>query len=356
MANKLMEKLRKLDGAVDHTIDPMIDVLKTPSPSINWAFGVRGYGLPFGYSMVLYGPPKGGKSIMCNAFIGQLHQDDPEAVSITFNTEMRGELQQVGHAAEAFGIDPERHLTYDVNEPGMIFDRIEKDINALCQEGLKVKLIIIDSLKGIQGRRALNATSVNTQQIGDQAATLQDGLMRILPVIRRNRIALVMTTHVRAEMDQLEQMRGNTVKMAAAFGVKHMAELFCYVEPNRSAKGKVTLAGETFTDSETKDFMDKALKTGHKIRFKCVGNSIGPAERTAEFTLDYQKGIVNQYEEVFMLGKNLGIIEKPNNVTYMYKEHKWNGLKNCLMALRDDPNLQREILADVYEKDRATLV
>lgn len=356
MSKKLIDKLRKLDGAIVNDRDPMIDVLKTPSPSVNWAFGTRGYGLPFGYSMMLFGPPKGGKSIICNSLIGQLHQDDEEAVSVTFNTEMRGELQQDGHAGEAFGIDPSRHVTYDVNEPAMIFDRIEKDINALCQDGLKVKLIVIDSLKGIAGRRFLNAKSVDQQQIGDQAATIQDGLLRILPIIRRNRIALVMTTHVRAELDQLEQMRGNTIKMASAYAAKHMAEFFCYVEPNRSAKGKTSLAGETFLDEETKDFMDKALKRGHKIRFKCVGNSIGPAERTAEFTLDYQKGIINQYEEVFMLGKNLGIIEKPNNLSYVYKDQKWTGLKNCLLALRDDPDLQRSILAEVFEKDRKTLV
>lgn len=351
-----MDKLRKLDGAVNPDRDPMIDVLTTPSPSVNWAFATRGYGLPFGYSMMLFGPPKGGKSIICNAFIGQLHQDDEEAITVTFNTEMRGELQQDEHAGQAFGIDPKRHITFDVNEPALIFDRIEKDIQALCQEGLKVKLIVIDSLKGIAGRRFLNSKSVDQQQIGDQAATIQDGLMRILPVIRRNRIALVMTTHVRAELDQLEQMRGNTVKMASAYAAKHMAEFFCYVEPNKTKTGKESLAGETFMDEETKDFMDKALKRGHKIRFKCVGNSIGPAERTAEFTLDYQKGIINQYEEVFTLGKNLGVIEKVNNLTYAYKDKKWTGLKNCLLAIRDDPELQRSILADVYEKDRLTLV
>ena len=356
MNKKLMARLRKLEGSVDHERDPMIDVLKTPSPSINWAFGVRGYGIPFGYSMMLFGPPKGGKSIICNALIGQLHNDDEEAVSVTFNTEMRGELQQDKQASRAFGIDPDRHITYDVNEPIQIFDRIENEINALCQDGLKIKLIIIDSLKGIAGRRFLNSKSVGQQQIGDQAATIQDGLMRILPIIRRNRIALVMTTHVRAELDQLEQMRGNTVKMASAYAAKHMAEFFCYVEPNRSKKGRVSLAGEEFVDADTKDFMDKALKRGHKIKFKCVGNSIGPADRTAEFTLDYQKGIINQYEEVFTLGKNLGVIERVNNLTYAYKDQKWTGLKSILMAIRDDEALQNDILAAVYEKDRLTLV
>lgn len=355
--SKLLDKLRKLEGAVIMGGgDALMNTLRTPSPSINWAFANRGYGLPFGYSMVLYGPPKGGKSIICNAFIGQLHQDDPEAVSVTFNTEMRGELQQSEYATGAFGIDPDRHLTYDVNQPNMIFDRIETEIAAACQDGLKVKLIIIDSLKGIAGRRSLNATTIDTQQIGDQAATLGDGFMRILPMIRKYKIALVMTTHIRSEMDKVEQMRGKTVKMAAAFAVKHMAEYFCFVEPNQAKDGKVTLAGETFLDADAKDFNDNSLKKGHKVKFKVTGNSIGPDSRSAEFTLDYQQGIINQYEEVFTLAKNLGIIEKPNNLTYMYKDKKWVGLKNCLVALKDDPALCSQILADVFEKDRLSLV
>jgi RecA/RadA recombinase len=352
---KLMSKLRKLDGAVATDHDPLLNCLRTPSPSVNWALGLRGFGLPYGYSMILFGPPKSGKSIICNAMIGQLHNDDPEAVAVAFNTELRGELQNSDASLRKFKIDPDRFQCYDVNEPALIFDRIENDIAALCQEGLKIKLIVIDSLKGIAGRRALNADSVNKQQIGDQAATLQDGFMRILPIIRKYKIALVMTTHVRAELDQAEQMRGNDTKMAAAWAVKHMAELFCYVEPNRSKAGRTTLAGEDFLDPETTDFMDKAQKTGHKIRLKVTGNSIGPDGRTAEFTLDYSKGIINQYEEVFTLAKNMGVIEKPSNVTYKFGDMSWHGLKACLMAIRDDHTLYDKILAAVYIKDSEKL-
>lgn len=350
-----MAKLRKLDGAVQNDYDPLLHCLQTPSPSVNWSFGLKGHGLPYGYSMILFGPPKGGKSIICNSLIGQLHKDEQDAVAITFNTEMRGELQSSEQANKLFGIDPDRFVCYDVNEPDQIFDRIERDIAALCDDGLNVKLIIIDSLKAIAGRRFLNSKSVNQQQIGDQAATLQDGLQRILPMIRKYKIALVMTTHVRAEMDMAEQMRGKTVKMAAAFAARHMAELFCYVEPNRSKKGRTTLAGEEFLDADTKDFMEKAAKTGHKIRFRVDGNSIGPDGRTAEFTLDYNKGIINQYEEIFMLAKNHGIIEKPNNVTYKFGESSWRGLANCLIAIRDDDELQNELLSAVYRLDSERL-
>lgn len=351
-AKKYLSRLRKMEGAVlPGQRNPLADCLRTPMPSVNWAFGIEGHGLPYGYSMILYGPPKGGKSILCNAIIGQLHKDDPEAIAITFNTELRGEAQANEQQMRTWGIDSDRFQVFDVNTPELVFDRIETDIAAMCQEGAKIKLIIIDSLKGISGRRAMNATTVMTQQIGDEAATLQDGLKRILPIIRKYKIALIMTTHVRAELDQQEQMRGKTVKMAGAWATKHMAEIFAYVEPNRSKSGKVTLAGEEFTDPSVVDFMEKSQKTGHKIRFRVEESSIGPQGRTAEFTLDYNQGIINTYEEVFTLAKNYGIINRPNNVMYEYNGKSWRGVENMLTAIRDDRTFYNDLLAAVYAKD-----
>ncbi len=352
---KFLSKLRNLEGAVDLSgSNPLANCLQTASPSVNWAFANTGHGVPFGYGMVLYGPPKGGKSIICNSLIGSLHQQDPEAVAIVFNTEMRGALQTNSGQLSKWGIDAERFITYDVNQPEQIFDRIEQDIATACQEGEKIKLIVIDSLSGIMGRRTLNADSISTQQIGDQAATIKDGLLRILPTIRKHGIALIATAHVRAEMDMKEQMRGKTVKMQAAWATKHTFEYFCYVEPNRSKEGKVSLAGEEFVDKDILDFMDHAQKTGHKIRFRVEENSAGVSGRTAEFTLDYSKGIVNQYEEIFTLAVNYGIIERPNNVTYTYGGKSYRGLVACLTAIRDDQDLQKELLTKVFQKDMSS--
>ena len=146
-------------------------------------------------------------------------------------------------------------------------------------------------------------------------------------------------------------MRGKTIKMASAWAAKHMAEFFVYVEPNRSKEGRVNLAGEEFLDPETKDFMDKSQKTGHKIRVRVEESTLGVSGRTAEFTLDYNKGIVNTYEEIFLLGKNTGVISKPNNQTYQYKDRTWRGLSNCLISLRDEQELAQSILKDVFAKD-----
>lgn len=347
-----MKALNKLEGAVVENYNPFAHIIRSPSPSLNFTFG-KSHGLPLGFSLALWGPPKGGKSVICNSIIGQYHQDYEEGIAVKFNTEMRELGQLTPEQAGVWNIDRKRYVAYDVNSPDLVFDRIEKEIAAYCQEGAPIKLIIIDSLNAIQGRRSMNADTVMTQQIGDLALTLKDGMKRILPIQRKYKIAIIMTAHVAAEMDQAEQMRGNKVKMAAGFGVQHHAEYFMMVEPNRSAKGRETLLGAKLEDESTTDVMDKAERTGHKIRVCMKDSSMGPKNRVGEFTLDYDRGIINTEEEVFLLGTNRGIIEKPNNLTYLVGDRKWAGKPAMLQALREDRDLRNVIISELKSRDMA---
>lgn len=350
--HKFMEKLMALEGAVQERRDPHQYVVRSPSPSLNQMFG-NGWGLPAGYSMVLFGPPKGGKSIICNAMAGQLMRDDPEAFVIKFNTEFREEGQLTEDQQRLWGIDPERYIAYETNRPDQIFDRIEKEFAALADEGMKLKLVIIDSVTQIQGRRGMNADTIMTQQIGDNALTIQEGLKRILPVQRKVGFALILTAHIRAQMDMVEQMRGNKFRPAVSFGTQHHCEYSMWVEPNRSAEGKVDELKQKFVSEEVKDLADKGEKLGHKIKVKMVDSSMGPKERNGEFTLDYHKGIVNTHEEVFRLGKGWNVIDRPNNQTYAYGGKDYRGKPAILEALKNDPALCEAILADVRKKDLA---
>ncbi len=360
--NKWMSKLQKLEGAVTRDYDPFLHVINFPSPSTGWVFG-KTHGLPFGYSMVLYGPPKGGKSLLCNMMIGQLHRDDPDAIAIKYNTEMRELGQLTDRQCAVWGIDKNRYIAYDTNVPNEIFDKIENDIEALCQEGAKIKLIIIDSITGIRGRRAINADSVDTMQRGDDALTQQEGLKRILATIRRHGIALVLTSHVRAEQDPQEQMRGVMTKMAGAWFLKHFAEYFVLVEPNRSAKGRQNLLEEKLEDEKMTDLMDHGDRTGHKIRVTMVDSSVGPKGRVGEFTLDYNRGIINTNEEVFLLGTKRGVVERPNNTTYVLKgfptekeDTKWVGKAAFLTGIKANVDLYAEIIKRVKIQDSGDYV
>ena len=114
MSNKWMKRLQKLEGAVLRDYDPFQNVIRTVSPSVNFVFG-NSHGLPLGYSLVLSGPPKGGKSLLCNAFIGQLHRDDPDAIAVKYNTELRELGQLTDHQCAVWGIDRDRYMAPDLS-------------------------------------------------------------------------------------------------------------------------------------------------------------------------------------------------------------------------------------------------
>lgn len=350
--NKWMNKLMKLDGALTDRRDPFLSIIDTPSPSVNFIFG-NSWGLPMGYTAMLYGPPKGGKTVLTNMFTGKLMKDDPEAMVVKFDTEYRTEGQLTEKSAQMFGIDYERLVPYQTNIPSQIFDRITKDVADMCQDGAPIKLVIIDSLYGIQGRRTLNSDTVDKQQIGDHALTIQDGLKRVLDVQRKYRFAMLLVDQVRAEMDPIEQMRGNKFKMRSSLAVQHQAEYFIAVEQNASKDGRSDINGNEFLDESVTDLSGKGDTTGSKIKVKMKKSSMGPFNRSAEFTFDFKKGVINVHEEVFKLGTNRGVIEKPNQVTYSFQGKTWKGKESMLQALQESPELQAAVIVELKKRDLA---
>jgi RecA/RadA recombinase len=349
MTSKWMRKLRDMENVVTREYNPYSRIIRTPSPSVNFSFG-KGFGLPRGYSASFYGPPGGGKSLLLNATIGQLHRDDPEAIAVKIDTEFREEAQLDPTEYAKWGIDPDRLVTFADNRP-TVFDIISNDLEAMCQDGAPIALVGIDSINAIQGRRAMNQEGIETQQIGDEALTIQTGLKRILPFQRKHHVGLIVCTHVRAEMDALEQKRGNKTRMAGSFGLQHHIEYFLYIERNRNKDARVDLAGKAYEREGTGDVAGNADVTGHKIRTIMKKNSMSAAGRVGEFTLNYDKGIVDTHEEVFLLATNRGVIERPNQKTYVFAGKEYNGKQAIIQTIKDHPEMQAEILKELQRRD-----
>jgi RecA/RadA recombinase len=356
MPSKLMQRMQKLDTAVVESKNPFLNVIETASPSMNFIFG-KGWGLPRGYTMMMYGAPRGGKSVISNMMIANAQRDYPDHDVIKFNTEMREHLQLTDEDKKKYGIDKERYVCHETNDPVKIFDMITKDIEPALQDGGKVSLIIIDSLSSIRGRRDMNSESLETMQIGDKAKTIQDALGRILELQRKYDIALILTTQVRAEMDAMMQ-KVSKVKPDAAFGAKHYAEYYVYVEQGIFQSGRKDLQGNSLDDTSVTDLYSpekgQAERRAHRIAVSMIDSSAGPKGRNGEFTFDFQKlQVINQHEEVFLLGTRRGVVERPTNQKYAFGGREWRGKDDFLNALKDDPALCQEILTEVKRRDNA---
>ena len=342
MSNDWMKQLSKMEGAVDSEYDPFAEgnVLRSPSPSLNWIFG-KGSGLPFGYSAIFYGPPKAGKSLGAYLMTSQLHKDYPDAIAVRFDTEMRAEAQ----LDPKWGIDKNRFMPFNVNDPTQIYDRIANEFVPMLEAGMPLKLIIIDSLTGMKGVKRMSKISVADHLMGDDAATHTIGLKNILPIVRKYKIALICTSHIRANLDA--GMYGPKEKMSGGWAQKHFFEYFIEVKKDGSSSTKIE-------DKEGgKDFRDKYEQIGHRIFVKMYESSVGVEKRTGAFTLDYKKGLVNVGEEIATLAKKYSLIEMPNNRTYIVGDKKYTSKADFNQALENDPELAKELLEKIYAKDRA---
>lgn len=360
MASKLMAQLNKLDTTIVERVNPYSTVIETPSPSFNFIFG-KGWGLPRGYTMLLYGAPRGGKSVIANMMIAKAQKDYPKSLVIKFDSEMRENLQVTEEDLKKYGIDKSRYSVTSTNDPVKIFDTITKTIEPALQDGEEVSLIVIDSLSSIRGRRDQNSESLETMQIGDKAKTIQDALGRILELQRKHNIALVMTTQVRAEMDPMLQKMAK-VKPDAAFGAKHYAEYYVYVEQGIFKSGRVDLLGNSLDDETLTDLYTvakgQAERRAHRIAVSMIDSSAGPKARNGEFTFDFQKlQVINQHEEVYLLGTRRGVVERPTNQKYVFGGKEWRSKEDFLNAIKDDGVLANAILTEVKRRDNlGTLV
>lgn len=355
---KLMEKLFKSNGGAAVAENIHMGSVQTHSPALNFIFG-NGWGLPKGFSLLLYGNPGGGKSLMLRSMVGKLHQSDPTAIAIIYDTEMRWKGQVLSDPVAQmlpFGIDPTRLLVFEGNHPAGVFDHIEKELPKFAQAGINIGLIGIDSITAIQGRRASEQETIMTMQRGDHAATIQDGLKAIQPIIRKNKIPLVLTTQIRDEQDPAEILKKKKIKPAAGWAAKHFSEYVIYVQEIDSVAGRKTLAGEILEDATLKVFRSTAKegeRSGHRIRARMIRSAMGPKNRVAEFTIGYGKGFINQHEEILVLGSGTGAIERPNDRTYIFADREWKSKADFLNALKTEPDLCEKIGQEIHKRDLA---
>jgi RecA/RadA recombinase len=338
---KWMKELRKHKSAVnfEDLKEKREVVARTPSPGINYLFGKAG-GMKPGFTSLIYGPAKSGKSLFSLAFAGQLHKDDPEAIVLHFDTEMRSTIPQW---SKAFGIDMDRVISYSTNDPHQIFDYIKNEVAAMLQEGAPIKMIIIDSLAGIEYPKEANAESTTNHVMGDGSQYLNRGMKAITKTIRDNGIYTILCQHVRANMDP-NSAKYKPYIIPGGHGLKHSVEywMLCTKIDSKDTKA---------FDASRKDGSGNPIQTGHAIRVKMEENSLGPQNRAVEVHLSYENGIINQHLEVAELAKNMEIVQRPNNTTYIFEDSKWTGFNNFALAIQQDESLRDRLLAKIHESD-----
>lgn len=347
--NKWAKMLRDYDTAIDPSEKDSFaeeNIIRSTSPYVNWTFANKTHGLPKGAGLLLYGPPKSGKSFLAKSFVAEVQKQNPEAITIEYNTEMRGRWQD----GTIQGVDKDRHIVYETNKASEIFDHITKDIEAMVQDGMPLGLVVIDSLSFIQGVKRENSDSIEQHLVGDKALTLSVGIPQIVRFFRKHNIPWIATAQMRKNIEA-NNPHAPKDKVDAIFAVQHSMEYFMSVVRAGAAEDREDIFGKKFEDEDIKDARGNKELNGHKVYVKMDQSSLGTSGRAARITIDYDKGIINQHEELFYLGYNTGVIKREGTSKYVYKDVTVVGKANFAQAIADNQELAAAILKDVMAVD-----
>lgn len=348
--SKWLSRLTADFGVVaENLVKQLPPVVPTRSPSLNWATAVGGF--QPGKISVLYGPESSGKSLLAMMAIADQQRVDTESLFIWFDAEFSFNLDLF----KKIGGDPTRLVVRKTNDPLMIFDYIGGELKELLQEGAPIKGIVIDSIKAIRYPKESNMKQTTDQKMGGTGASyLPSALKLILPVIAEFNLLTFFIQQVTMEIDPMKALR-NPYVITEGRALKHAADLMLEIV-KLDTKNGVLESGETITGA--------AQQVGHKVRVKVKKNRLGVPARQAQFTYHYDKGITNTGEEIFELGKSLGIIFHPKNPeTGKENVQMWQfannspirGEANMLAVVLESKKIQEEIMQACYQHKDAPL-
>jgi RecA/RadA recombinase len=283
------------------------DAIRLPSPSLNWALGNGGF--VEGKIGIMYGPESSGKSLLGLLTLIQIQKKYPKGFCLLFDTEFSFNKDWF----IKLGGDPKRLILRQTNDPVEIFDYWYGELLELLQEGLPLKGIMLDSIRNIVYPKDMKDVSTKFIQGGTGANYLPSVLKRVVPVVRRYNIPTIFVQQVTEELDMFKKLR-NPYNIPDGRALKHTGDYFMLVEKIENKKSILT-SGKDMTGSD--------YQVGHKVRVKIKKNRTGAPYRTAEFTLEYAKGIVNKDEEIYELGKSLNIIRHPINENGKENKMMW---------------------------------
>jgi recombination protein RecA len=316
--------------------------IPTWSPSLNWAL-VKGGFMP-GKVSILFGPESSGKSMLAMMAIIELQRRDPEAIAIWFDSEFSFSVDFF----VSLGGDADRVIVRKTNDPLKIFDYIGGELLEALQDGAPVKAIVIDSIRAIRFPKDHKKQSTDITMGGTGANYLPSAFKMVIPVIAEYQIMSLFIQQVSIQIDPIKALR-NPYVLPDGQALKHVADVMLEITKLDSKKGVIE-EGSTITGA--------AQQTGHKVRVKVKKNRLGAPARMAEFTFSYGKGVINTGQEIYELGKSLGVIFHPKNPeTGKENAQMWQfgnydpirGEANMIAFIANSKEIQEEVMQACYK-------
>lgn len=306
-------------------------------PSFSLGDATHSWGAPLGDITQLMGVQGSGKTMFAMLMAKQAQQQYPGSIVIWADAE--GSFDRKW--AAQLGIDLDRLRIIEGNNGAEIFHllcgkynttgkKIPGILEAVIAKKLDCKLVVLDSIASL---------IAPTEEGRNLDEFEMSSLARFLP--KAFRVAKDQLHKAGAAMICINQARD-------AFGTRIPTLTY---SGGRAYRHTLSVA-ITMTPSTAKEniiYSDAAetKKVGHKIIATVEKTRSGPDKHKAEFFLDFTKGVVKIGEEYAVIAAAYGIVNRPNNVMWEYKDLKVKGAENFYAALEAHPEYLEQIKKDV---------
>ena len=293
-----------------------IQVIPTGSIALDYALGVGGY--PRGRIVEIYGPESSGKTTLAIHAIAEVQKQGGIAAFI-----------DAEHAFDRFyaanlGVNVDELLISQPDNGEQALDIADQLIRSAA-----VDIIVIDSVAALTPKAEIEG-DMGDNKVGLQARLMSQALRKLTATINKTNTTCIFINQLR---EKIGVMFGNPETTTGGNALKFYASVRLDIRKSQSIKDGDTVIG-------------------NEVKVKVVKNKVAPPFRRAEFEIMYGEGIC-RVGEVVDLGVDFKILEKSGS-WYSYNGTKLGQGKEATKAvLRDNPELQDEITAKIYEAMKA---
>jgi len=315
----------------DGNISTKYDAISTGSPKLDEAIGIGG--IPMGRITQLAGQESSGKTMLALSCIKEYLDQNPENTALFIDAEYTYDPEW----ATKQGVDTSRVMVIKTNDARAIFQgligtmkvnsstkKVSKNMRGILDHVIEgtdprfknLGIIVLDSIAVLNTPLEI-AADIGKANMAPIPRFLSTELKKLTPVVAQANVAFIGINQVRVN---LGQMFGDPTTSPGGKALKHACSLMINMAPVFSSDSVIkNTAGD---------------KIGHTVRSKIQKNKVGAPFRQAEYKVEYEKGVVRVYEEVFDLAVKYNLIERPSSQSYMVNGEKIRGRDNAIEALK----------------------
>ncbi|KAL5700537.1 hypothetical protein ACHQM5_025966 [Ranunculus cassubicifolius] len=293
-----------------------VPVVSTGSFSLDLALGIGG--LPKGRVVEIYGPEASGKTTLALHVIAESQKTGGYCVFVDAEHALDPSL------AESIGVNTENLLLSQPDSGEQALSLVD----TLIRSG-SVDVVVVDSVAALVPKGELEG-EMGDAHMAMQARLMSQALRKLSHSLSMSQTILIFTNQIRSKLSTFSGFAGPSEVTSGGNALKFYAS----VRLNVRRIGLVKKGEETI---------------GSQVSVKIVKNKHAPPFKTAQFELEFGKGISLE-SELIELGSKHKIVKQAGGGNYTFNEHHLRGKDAFKKFLVENKDVRQELLDKLREK------